>query len=122
MKKAVKFSTTMFVITMLITSCKSDDTVAVGSVSVDHVSLSLIPGEQVTLVATVSPDDADDKSVTWSSNNTDVATVDASTGVVTAVSAGTATITVTTIDGGKTAVCEITVSDDDEEGGEEPES
>ena len=115
MKKAVKFLTMMFAITMLIASCESDDAVAVSGVTVDQASLLLAVGEESTLVATVSPDDADDKSVTWSSSNTDVATVGTSTGVVTAVSAGTATITVTTTDGGKTAVCEVTVSDDDDE-------
>jgi uncharacterized protein YjdB len=104
----------------LIASCKdSDDTVAVSGVTVEPTSLSLVADETSTLVATVSPDDADDKTVTWSSDNTEVATV--TSGVVTAVSTGTATITVTTTDGAKTAVCEVTVSDaenDDEGEGE----
>ncbi len=56
------------------------------------------------------PADATNKSVTWSSSNTDVAAVDAS-GNVTAIAFGTATITVTTVDGGKTATCTVTVSE-----------
>jgi len=62
-----------------------------------------------TLIATVAPASATDKSVTWQSSNTAVATVDAS-GNVTAVGNGTATITVTTTDGGYTASCTVTVS------------
>jgi uncharacterized protein YjdB len=121
--KTVKFMTMMFAIAIVIASCKdSDDAVAVSGVTVEPTSLSLVTGETSTLVATVSPDDANDKTVTWSSDNEEVATVGASTGVVTAVSAGTATITVTTTDGAKTDVCEVTVSnntDDEGEGGEE---
>jgi uncharacterized protein YjdB len=58
-------------------------------------------------VATVLPEDATDKSVTWTSDNEEVATV--VDGVVTAVSEGTASITVTTVDGNLTATCVVTV-------------
>ena len=64
--------------------------------------------DPVALEATVSPDNATNKSVTWESNNTSVATVDAN-GKVSAVAAGSATITVTTVDGGETATCAVTV-------------
>ena len=80
----------------------------VTSVTLDQTSASLKVGETVSLTATVKPDDATDKSVTWSSSNTSVATV-SSTGVVTAKSAGSAIITVTTKDGSKTATCSVTV-------------
>lgn len=82
--------------------------VSVTGVSLDSTSATLNVGETKTLTATVAPTNATNKSVTWSSNNTAVATVSTG-GVVTAVSAGTATITVTTADGGKTATCSVTV-------------
>jgi len=83
--------------------------VLVTDVTVSPTSASLIVGETASLTATVSPADATDKTVTWSSGNESVATVNTS-GVVTAVSEGSATITVTTNDSNKTAVCSVTVS------------
>ena len=62
------------------------------------------------LTATVHPSNATNTAVTWSSNNTNVATVDVNSGLVTAVTAGTTTITVTTADGGRTATCVINVT------------
>ena len=85
-------------------------TVAVTGVSLDKASLSLPEGSSETLTATVSPDNADNKKVSWKSSATGVATVDDS-GKVTAVKAGSATITVTTADGGKTASCSVTVTE-----------
>ena len=85
--------------------------VPVQSVSLDKTTLSLNVGDNATLVATVLPENADDKTVTWSSSNTAVATVDAN-GKVTAVAAGEAVITVTTTDGAKTATCTVTVTAD----------
>ncbi len=80
------------------------------SVSLDQSNVSLTEGMTLQLTATVLPEDATDKSVTWASNNEAVATVDEN-GLVTAVAAGTATITATTNDGGAfTASCEITVN------------
>lgn len=84
----------------------SNATVAVTSISLNKTTLSLTAGENTTLTATVSPSNATDKTVTWSSNNTKVATV--SGGKVTAVAAGTATITAKA--GNKTATCSVTVS------------
>ena len=83
--------------------------VNVTGVTLSKTSLSLEEGKTETLVATVTPDNATYKDVTWSSTKTSVATVDQN-GVVTAVGAGTATITVTTTDGGKTATCTVTVT------------
>ena len=74
-------------------------------------TLELFTGGSATLTATVEPSDAANQNVTWASSDTSVATVDAA-GKVTAVGAGTATITVTTVDGGKTAACTVTVRPD----------
>ena len=82
--------------------------VNVTEVTLDRAELTLTEGEAETLTATVKPDNADNKKVTWSSDKTDVATVDGA-GKVTAVKAGEAVVTVTTEDGGKTATCKVTV-------------
>ena len=82
-----------------------NNTVAVESVTLDKTSVTLQVGGEETLTATVTPDNATDKAVTWSSDNTAVATV--ANGKVTAVSAGTATVTATA--GGKSATCAVTV-------------
>ena len=81
---------------------------AVTGVSLNKTTLNLITGDSETLTATVSPDDATNKNVTWSSSNEAVVTVD-NEGTVTAVSKGSATVTVISVDGGKTATCEVTV-------------
>ena len=82
--------------------------VQVSSVTVSPTTLELPKGETANLIATVLPENATDKSITWSSSDASVATVNSS-GKVTAVEAGTATITVKSVDGEKTATCEITV-------------
>ena len=82
--------------------------IPVTGVSLNKSSLTLNEGETETLTATIAPSNASNQSVTWSSNKTSVATVD-STGKVTAKAAGSANITVTTADGGKTATCTVTV-------------
>ena len=82
--------------------------VLVESVTLDKTELALtVGGDDVTLKATVLPEDATDKTVTWTSSKTAVATVDA-TGKVKAVAAGEATITATA--GDKTATCKVTVT------------
>ena len=83
-------------------------TYKVTGVSLDKDSLTLEAGKSDTLTATVTPDNATNQAVTWTSSNTSVATVE--NGVVTAVSAGEAIITVTTADGGKTDACKVTVT------------
>ena len=87
---------------------KSGAAVSVTGVTVDPTEWTMEVGETKELTATVAPAEATNKNVTWSSNKESVATV-SDAGVVTAVAAGTATITVTTTDGSKTATCVITV-------------
>lgn len=82
---------------------------AVTGVSLNKSSTSLLVGGTETLVATVTPSNAADTSVTWATSDSSVATVSKS-GLVTGVKAGTTKITVTTTDGGKTATCTVTVS------------
>ena len=82
-------------------------TVAVTGVALDKETLYMPIGGTGTLSATVAPDNASDKTVTWLSSNGDVATV--VDGTVTAVAAGTATITATTVDGSFTDTCAVTV-------------
>lgn len=81
-------------------------TVAVTSVTVSPKTLDLEVGQTGTLTATVKPDNATNKTVTWTTSNDKVATVD-NNGVVTAVGKGTATITAAA--DGKTAACTVTV-------------
>lgn len=80
----------------------------VNSISVTPNSLSLNIGEQTTIVATVLPENATDKTVNWSSSNNSVATIDAN-GMVTAISEGNCTITASTNDGNIKDTCVIQV-------------
>ncbi len=84
--------------------------VAVNGVSLNKTSLTLQKGSQPdnSLIAKVAPENATNKDVIWKSNNPDVASVD--NGAITAKSAGTATIIVTTVDGSFTAPCIVTVN------------
>ena len=86
---------------------KEEAKVEVTSVKLNRSSVTLKVDETVTLSATVSPSNAMDKSVTWSSSRTSVATV-SSSGRVTAEGEGTATITAKTANG-KTATCTVKV-------------
>ena len=79
----------------------------VTEVKLDKTSLTLNVGDEENLIPTITPDNATDKSVTWESSASGVATVE--DGKVTAVGAGKATITVTTADGSHTANCTVTV-------------
>ena len=82
--------------------------VPVTGVTLDKTTLELFTGGSATLTATVQPDDATNKDVTWQSDNANVATVQ--NGTVNAVGAGEATITVTTEDGEYIATCTVTVT------------
>lgn len=81
----------------------------VTGVSLDKNSLALDRGSSQQLTATVSPDDAADKSVSWSSSDPSVASVDED-GTVHALSAGSATVAATTSDGGFTDTCDVEVT------------
>ena len=81
--------------------------IAVESISLNLENTSLKIGATVELVATVLPEDATNKEVTWSSDNTAVATVD--NGIVTGLSEGTAVIKATTVDGNMSASCTVRV-------------
>lgn len=81
----------------------------VTGVSLDKATLSLETGKTATLKATVAPTDATNKAVKWASDNAGVATVD-NAGKVIAVKAGTANVTATSDDGGKTAEAKVTVT------------
>ena len=96
-------STNTFVVTV------GGTTIAVTGVTLAPTAVSISSGGSSQLTATVAPANATNKTVAWSSSNNLVATVSA-TGLVTAVGAGTATITVTTQDGNFTATCAVTVT------------
>jgi hypothetical protein len=99
-------------ITMAFTACEKTgipvDVIGVTGVILNKSMLQLIAGDTETLIAAVSPGDATNQNVLWSSSNRSVAAVDAS-GKITAGSAGSAVIIASTIDGGKTAICNVTV-------------
>ena len=123
MKNHVLRQAALLVAAVLLTtnfwSCSKDEepvpeptppVVSVTGVTLNKTATSIQVGGTETLTATVSPKDAANQKVSWKSDKPEIATVDAS-GKVTGVKAGTATITVTTEDGGKTATCKVTVSD-----------
>lgn len=86
----------------------TENKISVTEVSLNKTTLELVVEGTETLTATVKPDNASDKAVSWTSSDTAIATVDTN-GKVTAVKEGTATITVTTKDAGKKAECKVTV-------------
>lgn len=91
---------------------KPVETVAVTGVTLNETELTLEEGETADLTATIAPENATNKNMTWTSSDPDTATVDEN-GHVTAKKAGEtpAVITVTTEDGGKTATCKVTVNE-----------
>lgn len=82
------------------------------AIALNQTTLSLKKGETETLTASFTPEDATDTDVTWSSDDTSVATVNES-GLVTAIAKGTATVTVTLVSDSKIkATCEVTVTEE----------
>lgn len=114
--KKFKFVLLAFMATMIatfaFTSCEDENDepkdVSVTGISLSSSSLSLQEGNTETLTATVTPENATNTSVTWSTSDEQVATV--AEGVVTAVAEGTAIITAKTNDGGFEATCTVTVT------------
>jgi hypothetical protein len=96
-------------VAMLLAGCDKDNApVAVSEVTLSRTALTMIVGDTEKLTATVLPEHAGYDGLVWSSNNASVALVDVE-GLVTAASAGNATITATV--GGIQAICEVTVTD-----------
>lgn len=91
-----------------ITASEAPKIVAVTGVKLNQMTLALDAGDSAQLTATVLPGDATNKNVTWSANNSNVSV---SGGKVTAKTAGSAIVTVTTADGGYTAQCNVTVNE-----------
>ncbi len=88
----------------------NDTTIHPENVTINESNVSMTVDETKQLTVTVTPDEAYNKTVKWASNNIYAVKVDENTGVITAVGAGNATITATTVDGSKQAACEVTVS------------
>lgn len=86
----------------------TDSSIAVSGVSLNITSLALYKGETETLIAALTPADASDTSISWTSGDESVATV-GSDGAVSAIGGGTTDITVTTNDGSFTSVCTVEV-------------
>lgn len=83
--------------------------VNVSGVTLNKTTLSMQVGKYEALVAIVAPENATNKAVTWETSDAAKATVDKN-GVIKAIAAGTATITVKTVDGNKTATCTVTIT------------
>lgn len=96
--------------TLSFTVEKESEEIAVTGVTLDKSELTLLVGESHRLYANVEPATASNPTYTWSSTDPSIAKVDKKTGMITAISAGKAAITVTTEDGGKTASCNVTIS------------
>ena len=100
----------LLLMSVLLWSCvKPLDTIIVSSISLNKSAITLTEGDSETLTATIKPDNATNKKYSWKSSDSTVASVSAD-GKVTANKPGSATITVTTEDGGKTASCQVTVN------------
>ena len=91
-----------------ISASEASEVAAVTGVKLDQTTLTLEAGDSAQLTATVQPTNATNKSVTWSANNSNVSV---SGGKVTAKTAGSSVVTVTTTDGGYTAQCNVTVNE-----------
>ena len=108
--KGIKGGTATITCTSKISGTKATCKVTIldGSVTLDKTEVTLQKGKTVTLKPTVLPTSLEDKTVTWASSNTKIATV-SSSGKVKGIKAGTATITCTSVATGLSATCKVTV-------------
>ena len=111
MKKALLLAA----IAVVLVCCKpANSVVHVTDIKLNVSELSLAPGDISSLTAEVLPSNASNKKIVWKSSDSKVAEV-GTNGEVKAIAVGTATITVTSEDGNKTAECKVTVSGADTE-------
>lgn len=110
MKYFVRTAAVLSVFAAILLGCKTNVTtpIAVTGVTLDKPTVSLVAGTSTTLTATVLPANAANKTVAWSSDKSEIASVDKN-GTVTAHKVGEAVITVKSEDGGKTASCKVRV-------------
>ena len=90
-------------------ACKDDDAVAVEGIELNQKQLLITEGFSENLLATITPDNADNQKIAWASSKPSIATV-SDAGKVTGVSAGTTIISATTADGKKVATCDVKVT------------
>jgi hypothetical protein len=107
--KTQHFFIVLAVLAVCFTACKKDPiSIPVTDITLNYEELTLIPGDTITLIAIIQPDDATYKSVIWESSDTAVVTVN-SEGMVIAVTNGEATITATIQNGNIVDTCFVTV-------------
>ena len=106
---SIKFAFVALFVGFLLVACEEPlpDPISVTSVTLNSTFMELTEGDSQTLIATISPSNADNQKVIWTSSNSSVASV--KEGRVTAIKEGVATITAKSDDGNKTATCQITV-------------
>jgi len=112
MKKNLLIVTLVVILMAVFASCEKPidkKDVPVSGITLNKETITLTAGKTETLIATVLPENAGNKNVTWTSTNSFVATV-MPNGLVTALTEGTATIVVTTQDGAKSASCVVKVT------------
>ncbi len=95
--------------------------VGIESIGLNQSDILLIAGQSVQLVVTIFPEEATDKAIIWSTTNSSVVTVN-ELGELTAISPGTANVSVITLDGSKSAVCKVTVIENESENETETEA
>lgn len=109
MKKFARVCVLIYLIAFV--SCRQlnePEIIHVSAIEMDVKALSMTVGDEVAINVTITPNNAHDKSISWSSNNPTVVSV--REGVVSALTVGNATIIAATVDGGKKASCQVTVS------------